>query len=114
MSTNTWTILVNEKVNKSKFLELSLNEKGYVMYGDNNQGNILGIGKISNAFRSHGNKESFDSESCIIHDGIYNKIRYMISPLHFQNVSFPNESDIWTWHRRVAHHPFKTLGKTMS
>ena len=31
---------------KSKFSFLSLKAKGFVTYGDNNQGRILGIGKV--------------------------------------------------------------------
>ncbi|XP_019459950.1 PREDICTED: uncharacterized protein LOC109359709 [Lupinus angustifolius] len=34
---------------KTKFIELSPKEKGHVTYGDNNQGKILGVGKIGNA-----------------------------------------------------------------
>ncbi|KAF1878140.1 hypothetical protein Lal_00049308 [Lupinus albus] len=34
---------------KSKFLDLTLRDKGYVTYGDNNKGNILGIGRVGNA-----------------------------------------------------------------
>lgn len=32
----------------SKFLPLSPKKNGYVTYGDNNKGKILGIGKIGN------------------------------------------------------------------
>ena len=34
---------------KRHFIELTPKEKGYVTYGDNNKGKILGIGKIGNS-----------------------------------------------------------------
>ncbi|KAF1888977.1 hypothetical protein Lal_00039576 [Lupinus albus] len=34
---------------KSKFLDITLRDKGYVTYEDNNNGKILGIGRVGNA-----------------------------------------------------------------
>ncbi|OIV95545.1 hypothetical protein TanjilG_10933 [Lupinus angustifolius] len=79
---------------KSKFLDLSLKEKGFVTYGDNNKGKILGTETIGNSNQAvvenvqyveglehnllsisqlcdKGNRVSFDYECCIIRDKIY-------------------------------------------
>ena len=84
---------------KSKFIELTMKEKGYVTYGDNNQGKILGVGKIGNSSKTiidnvlyveglehnllsisqlsdRGNKVVFNAKECMIISNIDNSIKF--------------------------------------
>jgi len=52
---------------KTKFAKLELKEEGFVTYGDNNKGRILGnevIGQLCNK----GFKVMFESNNCLIYD----------------------------------------------
>ena len=85
---------------KSKFSSLSLKENGYVTYGDNNKGKILGVGKVGKTpsasidnvlyvqglkhsllsisqLCDKGNKVIFDSNVCIIEGKEDNVIKFI-------------------------------------
>ena len=88
------------KGEKSKFVSLKVKEEGYVTYGDNNKGKILGIGNVGNSLTTliqnvlfvdglnhnllsisqlcnKGYKIAFNKDYCTISNPITNQIKFV-------------------------------------
>ncbi|KAF1866172.1 hypothetical protein Lal_00031476 [Lupinus albus] len=102
---------------RSNFLDLSLEGKGYVTYGDNNKGKILGTGTVGNSSQTQienvlyveglehnllsisqlcdkGNRVSFDSDCCIIRDILSNNVKFVGHRIN--NIYMVNLDDVTT------------------
>ncbi|CAL0314010.1 unnamed protein product [Lupinus luteus] len=102
---------------RSRLLDLSLKEKGYVTYGDNNKGKILGHGTIGNASQAiienvlyveglehnllsisqlcdKGNQVSFNSDCCVIRDSASNNVKFVGHRIN--NIYMVNLDDVTT------------------
>src|ERR1044072_7658047 len=93
---------------KSKFSFLTPKAKGFVTYGDNNQGRILGILKVGKSPQT-----MIDDAHAKMIGERGNNI-YMISLDHVpSNVKclVSTNDDAWLWHRRIAHIHMDHLNK---
>ena len=100
---------------RSRFVTLAPSEKGFVTYGDNNKGKIIGEGSIGNSSNfilndvllveglehnllsisqlcDKGNEVLFTSKHCVIHDSMDRKIKFVGK--RFNNTYLVNLNEI--------------------